>query len=273
MKKFTKTSELSYTDGLHRMGRLFTVICLGLICLVPVVYCIAAKVTPIWSVVLASWSFILSYVAIGVIEAISYAPILGVGGQYLAFITGNISNLKLPCSINAQSLAKVEQGSEEQEIISTISIAVSSIVTTLIIIIGLIPLALLGGDIVKVLEPVSPYVIPAIFGGLGLVLLTRYFKLTIVPFIILLIVCTVTFLLKKDLGQSTMLTVGMIVSVISGFVMYKLDKKKTAKNAAATAAKSSCEVLKEEDASEKSEQSADDIKADIDKDASNGQKD
>lgn len=211
----------SYTDALHRVGRVFTIISLILIILVPVIYCFAAGVLPDWSAIAKAGMFIFGYIMIGLIEAISYAPILGVGGQYLAFITGNISNLKLPCSLNAQTICKTEQGSEEQEIISTIAIAVSGIVTALIIIIGLIPLSIFGGDIIKVLEPVSPYVIPAIFGGLGLVLIARYFKLTIYPFIIMLVICLVLFLLNIDLGQSAMLTAGMTVSLISGFIIYK----------------------------------------------------
>lgn len=224
MKKET-TNNLSYTDSLHNTGRVFTMICLLLICLVPVVYCISAGVMPIWSALAKAIPFILGYVMIGLIEAISYAPLLGVGGQYLAFITGNISNLKLPCSINAQTAAKTVQGSEEQEIISSIAIAVSSIVTTLIIAIGLIPLALFGSEIVTAIAPIRHYVIPAIFGGLGLVLLSRYFKLTIIPFVIMLVVCLVAFLIKTDLGQSTTLTIGMAVSLISGFIMYKKGGK------------------------------------------------
>lgn len=215
----------------HRYGRIFTAICLFVIAMVPVIYCLSACVMPEWKLILSSWSFILSYLAIGLIEAISFAPLLGVGGQYMSFITGNVSNLKLPCALNAQNILKIKEGTEESEIITTIAVAVSSIVTTIIIAIGLIPLAIFGGDIVKVLEPVTPYVIPAIFGGLGIVLLSKYFKLTIIPLAILLVVCIVTFSLGMDLGQSTMLTVGMVVSLITGFIMYRISRKKEAKKA------------------------------------------
>ena len=224
MKK--NKSDMSYIEKLHQTGRTFTLIILCLIALVPVVYCISAVVSPDWAAIAGSVAFMIGYLVIGLVEAVSYAPLLGVGGQYLAFISGNISNLKLPCSLNAQTILKTEQGSEEQEIVSTIAIAVSSIVTTIIILIGLIPLAIFGGDIVKVLEPVSPYVIPAIFGGLGLVLIAKFFKQTMIPFGIMLLICLVTFLIGVDLGQSTMLTGGMIISLIVGFILYRLDKKK-----------------------------------------------
>ena len=181
---------------------------------------------PDWKTLGACMSFVAGYWVIGLIEAFSYAPLLGTGGQYLSFITGNVANLKLPASLNAQTVAKVEQGSEEQEIISTISIAVSSIVTTLIIAIGLIPLAIFQSEIVEVLKPISPYVVPAIFGGLTMALLAKYFKAVLIPFVLCIIICVVGNLigLGSSLSQSTMIIVGMVLSGISTIVMYKLGK-------------------------------------------------
>ena len=109
---------------------------------------------------------------------------------------------------------------------TTISIAVSSIVTTLVIIIGLIPLILLQEQIVDLLKPVSPYVIPAIFGGLTLVLIASYFKIAIIPFVVCILVCVVGNLIGKGsaLSQSTMVIVGMVISAISTTILYKLKK-------------------------------------------------
>lgn len=222
-----KTKNLTFVEDLHRSGRLFSIVAVLLIALVPVVYCLSAKVMPDWATLGKVFMFVLSYWAIGLIEAISYAPILGVGGQYQAFITGNISNLKLPCSLNVQNILKTQNGTEEQEIVATIAISVSSIVTTLIILIGLIPLAIFGDKLVTALEPVSPYVIPAIFGGLGLVLLSKYFKLTIVPLVFMIVAILVLFIFDIDLGMSTALTVGMVVSVVSGIIIYRAEKKKS----------------------------------------------
>ncbi len=170
--------------------------------------------------------FILGYWAIGIVEAVSYAPLLGSGAQYQTFITGNIANLKLPCALNTQTILKTKQGSEEEEIVTTISVAVSTIVTTLIIVIGLIPLTIFSEGILDVLAPVSPYVIPAIFGGLGVVLLSRYMKLTVIPFVICLVITITTFALGLDIGQSTMIPIGMAVAISAAFIIYKMDKKK-----------------------------------------------
>lgn len=214
-----------FLNDLHKTGRTFTLIALLMIVSVPIVYCFAAKVLPDFGAIGKSFPFILSYIAIGLMEAISYAPLLGIGGQYLSFITGNISNLKLPCALNAQNITKTVQGSEEQEIVTTISIAVSSIVTTVIIALGLIPLFLFNEQIVSVLAPVSPYIIPAIFGGLGVVLLSKYFKVIIIPFVIMLTIAIVTFAMGMDLGQSTMIPIGMAVSLICVFISQKKAKK------------------------------------------------
>ena len=216
----------TFNNVLHKYGRIFTWVSLSVICAVPVAFCIATRTLPDLKVLLSSISFILGYWAIGLVEAFSYAPLLGTAGQYQSFITGNISNLKLPCAINAQTVLKTERGSEEEEVITTIAISVSSIVTTIIIAIGLLPLRLLSAEIVAILSPVSPYVIPAIFGGLGIVLLSMYLKLTVIPFAICFAVCCITFALGMDLGQSTMIPIGMAVSIISAFIMYKRGKKK-----------------------------------------------
>lgn len=215
-----------YNNQMHLLGRVFTWLAVGLILLVPIFYCISAKTLPNGQAILKSLPFLLGYVAIGLIEAISYAPLLGTSGQYMSFITGNISNLKLPCAINSQSIAKVEKGTEEQEIVTTVSIAVSTIVTTIIIVIGLIPLIIFQQQIVDVLNPISPYVIPAIFGGLTMVLIAQYFKIAAIPFVACIAICVIGNVLGfgSALGQSTMVIVGMVVSGISTTILYKKNK-------------------------------------------------
>ena len=229
MKKelFTKVASTrqAHNEQMHNIGRLFTWIALVLIMLVPVLYFIQAKTWPNWKVFVAALPGVVgAYFIVGFIEAISYAPLLGTGGQYLSFITGNVSNLKLPCAINAQNIAKTETGSEEQEIVTTISIAVSSIVTTLIIIVGLIPLSIFQSQIVDVLKPISPYIIPAIFGGLMIACMAKYAKVALIPFIICVIICVITEALNLGLGQTVMILVGMVVSGVFTAILYKKGK-------------------------------------------------
>ena len=122
------------------------------------------------------------------IETITYIPMLGAGGSYLSFVTGNISNLKLPCALNAMEQAGVKAGSDEGEVVSTIAIAVSSIVTTLIIILGVILIVPLSPILnAPVLEPAFAQILPALFGGLGVVFVSRNWKIAIAPVSLMLV--------------------------------------------------------------------------------------
>ena len=131
--------NLSYMDSVHRDGRIWNIGVMLLLLAFPIVLCVIFSVAPDWKALGAGLVATLPmYWAVGAIETVTFVPMLGAGGSYLSFVTGNISNLKLPCALNALEQNKVSANSEEGEIISTIAIATSSIVTTLIIILGVI---------------------------------------------------------------------------------------------------------------------------------------
>ena len=131
--------NLNYMDSVHRYGRIWGVLVAAVLLAFPLLLSLIFQTAPNFSVL---WKGILAtapmYWAVGIVEIFTYVPMLGAGGTYLSFVTGNISNLKLPCAIDAMERAGVKATSEEGEVISTISIAVSSIVTTLIILVGVI---------------------------------------------------------------------------------------------------------------------------------------
>lgn len=132
-------NEISYMDSIHKYGKIWNFSLSGILLLIPVVICLIYGVFPDWNAFLKGFiATAPTYWAVAVVETFTYIPMLGAGGSYLAFVTGNISNLKLPVALNALEQADVSVNSEEGEVISTISIAVSSIVTTLIIILGVI---------------------------------------------------------------------------------------------------------------------------------------
>ena len=146
---------------------------------------------------------------------------LGAGGSYLSFVTGNISNLKLPCALNALEQNQVSASSEEGEVISTIAIAVSSIVTTVIIIVGVICIVPLSPILqAPVLQPAFEQILPALFGGLGVAFVSKNWKVALAPIVLMLILFI--FVPALDAG-----TVGIMVPVSALFtiavarVMYK----------------------------------------------------
>ena len=136
--------KLEFRDRNHLYGRIFLAIAIIVILLVPVIMALILKVAPNMKVVALSMLGLIVFLAGGFVEVATYSPMLGTAGTYLGFITGNLVNLKVPCAVNARELAKVKNGSKEGEIVSTISVATSTIVTTVIIAIGvalLTPLA------------------------------------------------------------------------------------------------------------------------------------
>jgi hypothetical protein len=161
------------------------------------------------------------YWAVGVVETFTYIPMLGAGGSYLSFVTGNISNLKLPCALGALEQAGVKANSDEGEVVSTIAIAVSSIVTTIIIIIGvllIVPLTPLLES--PVLTPAFDQMIPALFGGLGVVFVSRNWKIAVAPVILMLIL----FIFVPALNEGTvgiMVPVSVLFTVGISRLMYK----------------------------------------------------
>ena len=100
------------------------------------------------------------------IEPISFQPVLGIPGTYMAFLSGNISNLRVPCSSVAQQAAGVQEGTPEGAVISTVGVAVSVVVNTTILTIGV----LLGQQIISMI-PASlvsalVYLVPALYGAM-----------------------------------------------------------------------------------------------------------
>ena len=144
---------------------------------------------------------------------------LGAGGTYLSFVTGNIANLKLPCAINAMEGADVKANSEEGEVVSTIAIATSSIVTTFILAIGVIAFApvLQQFSDNALLKPAFAQVLPALFGALGAGYFIKHWRISFFPIIIMIIVLV----FAPTMGASTLLFVGIVASVGGALFMYK----------------------------------------------------
>ena len=126
-----------FNKGLHRLGKIMMALTLLLLVGVPFVIAMMNGVSIDGKGFLSGMLSIgFLYIAIGVVEFLIYVPMLGAGGSYLAFVTGNVTNMKIPCAMNARDIAGTEVGTPENEIVSTISIATSAIVTTLVIEIG-----------------------------------------------------------------------------------------------------------------------------------------
>ena len=127
-----------YLEKTHKNGQIWIWSAVCFVLFVPIAICVYYDAWPSLGAVLKGLLGVAPiYWTVGVIEIITFTPMLGTAGTYLSFVTGNVTALKVPAALNAMESAGVKANSEEGEIISTISIAVSSIVTTLIIVVGI----------------------------------------------------------------------------------------------------------------------------------------
>ncbi|WP_100066170.1 hypothetical protein [Miniphocaeibacter massiliensis] len=215
--------DLIYEKKLHRYGK-FTSYLLSLtFILVPLgiqlIYGIKIDIMKTLGAFLAAF---MVFGPTALVEFFSYPAILGAGGQYLAFTTGNMMNLKIPVSVSGMKVCHVEPGSKEAGPVSMIAVGVSSIVTTLIVFVGM----LLSAQLLPVLEseflkPALDNVMPAIMGSLAAPIFFKDWKTSSVPCILAGILTLMMGYAKFSAKQTIMLPIFLIVSVAWAYILYK----------------------------------------------------
>ena len=214
--------NMTYMDSVHRDGRIWNLSVMALLIAFPIAVAAIFSVMPDWAALGAG---VLQtaplYWVVGIIETVTFVPMLGAGGSYLSFVTGNISNLKMPCALNALDQNCVSANSEEGEVISTIAIATSSIVTTIIVIIGVICIVPLTPILeAPVLEPAFGQILPALFGGLGVAFVSKNWKIAVAPILLMLVL----FIFVPALNEGTvgiMVPVSALFTIAMARIMYK----------------------------------------------------
>lgn len=217
---------MSYIDKMHKYGRIWAIITCGIIMAFPFALAIVFGAWPdLGEFLNALYPIAITFWSVGIIEVITYTPMLGVGGTYLGFVTGNLSSLKVPCALDSMEKAGVKADSDEGEVISTISIATSSIVTIIIIFVGVLLLSSISDFLSSdVLKPAFDNVLPALFGGLGVVYMSRYFKIAVLPMtLMVLLFIFVPYLDSSMVG--IMIPVSMVITLLYSRYLYNKSNK------------------------------------------------
>lgn len=223
----TREKELFFEDfnnGLHKIGRITLLLAVIMLVSVPFVIGAMNGVSPDLGGFLSGFAKVgLIYIPVAIVEFLVYTPMLGVGGSYLSFITGNVTNMKIPCVMNAKEIAGTESGTPEHEIISTISVATSAIVTTLVIVAGVILLVPLQPVLqAEVLLPAFNNVVPALFGALGLKYFIKSPKIAVIPLVLMSGLCV---LVPAAISQTSLLLIPSGgLALLIGFVLFKNNK-------------------------------------------------
>ena len=164
------------------------------------------------------------YIPSCIVEFLIYTPMLGAGGSYLAFITGNLINMKIPCALNARDIVGTEAGTTENEIVSTLSIATSSLVTTVVIALGVLLITPLRPVLeAPALQPAFNNVVPALFGAMAYNYFRKGKKLVAIP----LLVMTLLFICVPSLIGSVgfLMLLSGAIAIGHAWVLFKKNTK------------------------------------------------
>lgn len=210
-----------YNARTHTLGRLSSLITLVLLVGAPfLIGSYLGAMPDLGATAKAFLSVGLVWTVSSVAEFLIYTPMLGAGGGYLAFITGNLINMKVPCAVNARDIVGAKTGTPENEIISTLSIATSSLVTIVVLALGVALLVPLQPVLQSpALQPAFDCVVPALFGAMAY----KYFRGNLNIAAAPLLVMSVLFILVPSLIGSTSLMVlpSGALAIGVAFLLYK----------------------------------------------------
>ena len=213
-----------FNEGLHRIGKITSIAVIALLVAFPFAAAILNGESISWSGFFAGFAKVgIIYIPVSIVEFLVYTPMLGVGGSYLSFITGNVTNMKIPCVMNAKDIAGTQPGTAEHEIISTISVATSAIVTTLVIVLGVVLLVPLQPILQsETLLPAFNNVVPALFGALGIKYFLKSPKIAVIPLLFMSLLCI---FVPSMINQTSILIIPSGgLALLIGFVLFKKDK-------------------------------------------------
>lgn len=212
--------DIDYNDKIHRMGRISGIIVLLMIISIPLIVCVNFDIFPPFRKVMLGIGMVcMVYIPICAAEFLTYTPMLGSNASYLVFVTGNLTNLKIPCAMMCMENVGAKPQTDEGEVIAGIAVAVSSIVTVIIVFIGMLAVVPLEPVLSSpALKPAFDNILPALFGGLAAYWIQKQWKLAIVPITVVIAIFLI-FNIKPG-TEGVLIPVMGLISVISARIMY-----------------------------------------------------
>ena len=223
---------MDYNLKSHIVGKIWMALAMLIFFAVPTTICLYFDVKPDMSVmgtIAVIVPFLINFLS-GVFEPIIYSPMLGINSAYLAFITGNLSNLKIPCVVKAQEICGTKLGTEENEVVSTLSVATSTLVTTVIIAVFVLILAVSNVETAikntPWITPAFTCVVYALFGSLGGKYVVKNIKLAALPLAIIVAFSLILGFASPKLVGSAYLFVGIGICAVFAILQVVREKKK-----------------------------------------------
>lgn len=215
-----------FNDAMHRIGKLTLIVSIVLLVAIPFLVGYVYDAMPDGRGFLAGFAKVaVIYYPVAIVEFLVYTPMLGAGGSYITFLTGNVTNMKIPCAMNARDIAGTKEGTPEHEVVTTLSVATSALVTTALVAVGVVLITPLTPILENpVLVPAFDNVVPALFGALGLKYFLKEPKVAVVPVILMIVLCV---LVPAAISQTSMLIIpsgGLAIAI--AYLLWKYNKLK-----------------------------------------------
>ncbi len=210
----------SYDEKAHSFGRLSLIVATFATLIYACLLIFVFKVEINWSYVLkGAGSILILMIPVSLSEFLSIAPMIGSSAMYIMVLTGNFTNLKIPASISAMQAVGLDPANytDESDVISTLAMAVSALVSIVIIAIGVIAIVPMTEILSRPeLAPAFNNIVPALFGALGVSMIGKYIKLAIVPFVL-----GVVLLFTEAIPSALVLPILVLVGILTARIMYK----------------------------------------------------
>lgn len=210
--------ESAYDKKVHLIGRSTLIIGLIISFLPPIfLWLVYGIFPPVRNLLNGIISISTVMIAVSIVEVLTFAPLLGSSAMYMSYLTGNISNMKIPSAAISMEVAEVKPSTKEGDIISTIAIAGSVIMSEIIIILGVILIIPITSKLSNpIIQPAFQQILPALFGSIGAYYILKDWKLAVAPL-------SVAIILNFIPGLPTAVTIPICVltSVLAAKYLYK----------------------------------------------------
>jgi len=194
-----------------KWGRLSMILAM-ILAFVPLAYLASKGLFPGWSTIWDTFQPVfVSWFLLWILEPLVYYPVLGMAGTYVSWLSGNISNLRLPCAVVAQQTLQVEEGTEEGDVVATIGLCASVFVNLAIVAI----FAVAGVQIVSVLPQSITvgfnYMVPAIFGSMIVIFGLRNWKVALVGILVAIALKVAAVPYALEIAGTILITIVIVI--------------------------------------------------------------
>lgn len=224
----TEKSETfdAYDLKVHRIGRVTTFLALVTMFLPVIGIAYAYAVDVNWSETFAATLGIWAAFGLnGIVEPFTFAPMLGAGATYIAFTTGNVGQMKVPCVVNSQEIMGVKMGSKEGDVVATLATGVSTLVSTLVVFLAMIGVSIIYPLLFNpVLKPGFDNVMSALFGALAVMIFMKNPKIASLPYAVGLGVLAVMGVPWGNKNALWLMLGLIVVAVLWAYSLYKRGK-------------------------------------------------